>query len=177
MCPFRVSSCLFVDHKEASAAARAAPIQKFASSTAVAAIAILNELYNGVAPSGGWLARAPAKAATPVHGSGRIAILLDAITRRQMSVSEASTIVARLAVMGLIAGAPAIAGAWIGGLAASRPLAALFLAIGAGAMFEVVDEIGTLLRQDTAKRPMPLPIFAGVAAGMQLLYVTGMLIK
>jgi zinc transporter ZupT len=82
-----------------------------------------------------------------------------------------------LALMGLIAGAPAIAGAWIGGLAASQPLTALFLAIGAGAVFEVVYEIGKLIRQDTAKRPMPLTIFAGVTAGMLLLYVMGMLIK
>ena len=83
----------------------------------------------------------------------------------------------RLALMGLVAGAPAIAGAWIGGLAASQPLTVLFLAIGAGAVFEVVYEIGKLIRQDTAKRPMPLTIFGGVTAGMLMLYITGMLIK
>ncbi|MEP7190672.1 MAG: hypothetical protein ABI901_15895 [Roseiflexaceae bacterium] len=71
-----------------------------------------------------------------------------------------------LAVMGLIAGA------WIGRLAASRPLTALFLAIGAGAVFAVADAIGTLIRQDTAKRPMPLTIFTGVTVGL-LLYGTG----
>ena len=59
------------------------------------------------------------------------------------------------------------------GLAASRPLTALFLAIGAGAVFEVVYEIGKLIQQDTAKRPMPLTTFAGVTAGMLLLYITG----
>lgn len=79
--------------------------------------------------------------------------------------------------MGLIGGAPAILGAWIGGLTYSQPLAVLFLAIGAGAVFEVVYEVFKLIRQDAAKRPMPLTIFAGVTVGMLLLYITGLLIK
>ncbi len=82
-----------------------------------------------------------------------------------------------LSVMGLIGGAPAIAGTWIGGLTYSQPLAVLFLAIGSGAVFEVVYEIGKLLKKDTAKRPLPLTVFAGVTLGMLLLYVTGVLIK
>lgn len=79
--------------------------------------------------------------------------------------------------MGLIGGVPAIIGAWIGGLSYSQPLAVLFLAVGAGAVFEVVYEIAKLIQQDTARRPMPVTIFAGVTAGMLLLYVTGLLIK
>lgn len=82
-----------------------------------------------------------------------------------------------LALLGLIGGGPAIVGAWIGGLISSPPLAVLFLAIGAGAVFEVVYEISKLLRQDLAKRPMPMTVFAGVTAGMLLLYVTGVVIK
>jgi zinc transporter, ZIP family len=79
--------------------------------------------------------------------------------------------------MGLIGGAPAVIGAWIGGLSYSQPLAVLFLAIGAGAVFEVVYEIGKLIQKDIAKRPMPVTVFAGVTVGMLLLYVTGLLIK
>ncbi|MBI5305631.1 MAG: metal transporter [Chloroflexi bacterium] len=79
--------------------------------------------------------------------------------------------------MGFIGGAPAIIGAWIGGLNFSQPLAVLFLAIGAGAVFEVAYEIAKLVHKDTAKRPMPLTVFAGVTAGMLLLYVTGWFIK
>jgi zinc transporter, ZIP family len=79
--------------------------------------------------------------------------------------------------MGLIGGAPAILGAWIGGLTYSQPLAVLFLAIGAGAVFEVVYEIFKLIYKDAVKRPMPVTIFAGVTVGMLLLYVTGLLIK
>jgi len=82
-----------------------------------------------------------------------------------------------LAWMGLIGGVPAVIGAWVGGLTYSQPLAVLFLAIGAGAVFEVVYEIGKLIQRDAIKRPMPLTIFSGVTAGMLLLYVTGLLIK
>jgi zinc transporter, ZIP family len=84
---------------------------------------------------------------------------------------------ANLLWMGLIGGAPAVVGAWIGGLSYSQPLAVLFLAIGAGAVFEVVYEIAKLIQKDAAKRPMPVTIFAGVTVGMLLLYVTGLLIK
>jgi len=83
----------------------------------------------------------------------------------------------KLAVMGLIGGAPAIVGAWIGGLVYSQVLAVLFLAIGAGAVFEVVYEIARLIQKDTARRPMPLTVFSGVTVGMLMLYVAGVLIK
>ena len=87
------------------------------------------------------------------------------------------TSLSSLAWLGLIGGAPAIAGGWIGGLIYSKPLAVAFLAIGAGAVFEVAYEIAKLIQKDAAKRPMPLTIFAGVTVGMLLLYVTGLLIK
>ncbi|MBL8057359.1 MAG: hypothetical protein JNK29_11700 [Anaerolineales bacterium] len=83
----------------------------------------------------------------------------------------------RLAGMGLLGGGPAILGAWVGGLSYSAPLAVLFLAIGAGAVFEVVYEIAKLIQKDTAKRPMPLTVFLGVTVGLLLLYLTGLLIK
>jgi zinc transporter ZupT len=79
--------------------------------------------------------------------------------------------------MGLIGGAPAIVGAWIGGVSFSQPLAVIFLAIGAGAVFEVVYEIAKLIQKELVKHPMPLTVFTGVTTGMLLLYVTGLLIK
>ena len=83
----------------------------------------------------------------------------------------------RLGLMGLIGGAPAILGAWIGGYTPSPFLAVLFLAIGTGAIFEVVYEITKLIQRDTSKQPMPLTVFSGVLTGMLLLWVTGLLIK
>lgn len=82
-----------------------------------------------------------------------------------------------LALMGLVGGAPAILGAWIGGFAPSPTLAVLFLAIGAGAIFQVVYEIVKIIQKDTVKQAMPGTVFSGVLAGMLLLWVTGLLIK
>jgi ZIP family zinc transporter len=83
----------------------------------------------------------------------------------------------QLALMGLVGGAPAVVGAWIGGFAPLPTLAVLFLAIGTGAIFEVVYEIAKLIQKDTLRRPMPLTVFSGIVAGMLLLWVTGLLIK
>jgi ZIP family zinc transporter len=82
-----------------------------------------------------------------------------------------------LALLGLLGGGPAVIGAWIGGFAPSPTLAVFFLAIGAGAIFQVTYEIAKLIRKDTAREPMPLTVFSGVVAGMLLLWVTGLLIK
>ena len=83
----------------------------------------------------------------------------------------------RLALMGLIGGAPAIVGAWIGGFTPSPFLAVLFLAIGAGAIFEVIYEIAKLIQKDMQRDSMPMTVFSGVLTGMLLLWVTGLLIK
>ncbi len=45
-------------------------------------------------------------------------------------------------MLALIAGAPAIAGAWIGGFTGSDLLGVLFFAAAAGAAFQVVMEVG-----------------------------------
>lgn len=83
----------------------------------------------------------------------------------------------QLALLGLLGGAPAIVGAWIGGYTPSPFLAVLFLAIGAGAIFQVAVEIGRMIQKDSAKQPMPGFIFSGVLTGMLMLWVTGIFIK
>lgn len=85
--------------------------------------------------------------------------------------------VGSLALMGLVGGAPAILGAWIGGFAPNAALAVLFLAVGTGAVFEVVYEIAKLIQKDTARQSMPITVFSGLVTGMLLLWVTGLLIK
>lgn len=82
-----------------------------------------------------------------------------------------------LLLLGLIGGAPAIVGAWVGGLSYSPVLAVLFLSIGAGAVLQVAYQIGKMVRRDNAKRPMPFTLLAGVLAGMMVLYMTGLIIK
>lgn len=81
-----------------------------------------------------------------------------------------------LGMMGAIAGIPTIAGAWIGGFSYSPIAAALFLALGAGAILEVVLEVGRLVQ-----REWPQGIFeplnaAGVALGLLLMYGTALLV-
>lgn len=83
----------------------------------------------------------------------------------------------QLGLMGLIGGAPATIGAWMGAFSPSPTLAVLFLAIGTGAVFEVVYEIAKLIQKDTARQPKPMTVFSGLLAGMLLLWVTGMLVK
>ena len=86
----------------------------------------------------------------------------------------------KLAWLGLIGGAPAIVGAWVGGLVHSPPLSILFLAIGAGAVFQVAYEIGRKLvwvKGGGALQKRPLFAFGGVLAGMLALYITGLAIK
>lgn len=82
-----------------------------------------------------------------------------------------------LAMMGLVGGAPAIVGAWIGGFSPSPTLAVLFLAIGTGAVFEVVYEIAKLIKKDKTHETMPVTVFSGIMVGMLLLWVTGVLVK
>jgi len=82
-----------------------------------------------------------------------------------------------LAWMGLVAGAPAIIGCWIGGFTYSRPLSLLFLAIGAGAVFQVAWEIAKMVRPKLDTGNAPFLAFSGVTAGMAALYITGLLVK
>jgi zinc transporter ZupT len=83
----------------------------------------------------------------------------------------------RLILLGLTAGAPAILGAWIGGYAPSPLLAVVFLAIGAGAIFQVVYQIWRLLQRDASAQGLSPLVYTGVVAGMLLLWITGLLIK
>jgi len=83
----------------------------------------------------------------------------------------------KLALMGLIAGLPANLGCYLGGFNYFRPLAVLFFAIGAGAVFQVAWAIAKLLMKDHARTPRPVAAFGGLVAGMAALWVTGLLIK
>ena len=86
--------------------------------------------------------------------------------------------VADLVRLGLIGGAPTIAGAWLGGLLYSPVWSVVFLAIGAGAIAQVVAQIA---RQLAGERPV-LAFFstraalAGLVCGFAIMYSTGMLV-
>ncbi len=82
----------------------------------------------------------------------------------------------RLTALALIAGAPAILGAWIGGFVTSDVLGVLFFAGAAGAALQVVVEV---VRYVARKAPGGLGsrhVLGGYLAGIAVMYVTGLLI-
>jgi zinc transporter ZupT len=82
----------------------------------------------------------------------------------------------RLALLGLLAGAPAILGAWAGASAFNPSLAAFMFGLGAGAIARVVVQIAPSVRDDDGRLLHPLGA-AGLAAGLALMYVTSLLIS
>jgi zinc transporter, ZIP family len=81
----------------------------------------------------------------------------------------------RAAALALIAGAPAIVGAWIGGFTGSDLLGVLFFAAAAGAAFQVVIEVGRYIAR-TAPGGLSSPhVIGGFVAGLAVMYLTGLL--
>jgi zinc transporter ZupT len=83
---------------------------------------------------------------------------------------------ARLAVLGLIAGAPAIVGAFVGASVNNAELSTLLLGLGVGAIVQVIVQLAPLLR-DAAGRVLHPDSVAGLLAGMAALYLTGLLVS
>jgi len=84
--------------------------------------------------------------------------------------------VRRLLLLGLIAGAPAVLGAWIGASAFNPSLVALLLGVGAGAIVQVIMQLVPSIRDATGRALNPASAL-GVLAGMAALYLTGLLVS
>jgi zinc transporter ZupT len=84
--------------------------------------------------------------------------------------------VRRLAALALIAGAPAIPGAWLGGFVTSDVLGVLFFAGAAGAALEVVVEVGRYVARKAPGGLSSGHVLGGYLAGIAIMYVTGLLI-
>jgi len=82
----------------------------------------------------------------------------------------------RLVLLGLLAGAPAILGAWVGASAFDPSLAAFMFGLGAGAIAQVVVQIAPRIRDEAGRLLHPLAV-GGLLAGAATLYVTGLLIS
>ena len=82
----------------------------------------------------------------------------------------------RLAALTLIAGAPAIPGAWIGGFVTSDVLGVLFFAGAAGAALQVVVEVGRYVARKAPGGLGSRHVLGGYLAGIAVMYVTGLLI-
>ena len=80
----------------------------------------------------------------------------------------------------LLAGVPAIFGAWIGGFAFSPFLTALFLGIAVGAIWQVIVEVVGLLRNYAEQDGTPLVSWmnlGGFVLGIAIMYLTAFLVK
>jgi len=83
---------------------------------------------------------------------------------------------ARLLVLGLIAGAPAILGAWIGAAAFDPSLAALLFGVGVGAIARVIVQLAPAMRDREGRLLHPSSVL-GMLAGIAVLYLTGLLVS
>jgi ZIP family zinc transporter len=82
----------------------------------------------------------------------------------------------KLAALGLIAGAPTIFGTWIGGFSYSPTATVLFLAIGAGAIVQVIVVLGRSMGS-RGRSGLTGPLNAvGLVAGLIVMYATGLFV-
>ena len=89
--------------------------------------------------------------------------------------SRAHVAVWQLAGLALIAGAPAIAGTWIGGYASNDVLSPLFFAIAAGAALQVVVEVGRYVARTAPGGLRSGWAMGGFLAGIAAMWATGLL--
>lgn len=78
------------------------------------------------------------------------------------------------AAIGVLAGAPVILGGWIGGLAFSPTLGALFLAIGVGAILQVEWELASMVRR--SGRLGTATNLLGFLLGLVVMYATDLFV-
>lgn len=69
--------------------------------------------------------------------------------------------------LALIAGVPAILGTWIGGFFYSNLLSAVFLAVGVGAILQVIYEVTRLLLKDSARSKSPALSASNLGVSLQ----------
>src|ERR687897_624495 len=87
---------------------------------------------------------------------------------------------AHFAGLALLGGGPAVLGTWIGGFAYSNLASAVLLAVGAGAILQVIHEVTRLLLKDSAKSKTPAlsaPNLGGFTAGVAIMYATALLVS
>ena len=91
-------------------------------------------------------------------------------------IAQDSPSLKNLALAGLLAGAPTIVGAWLGGIAYSPLLGTVCLAVGAGAILQVVGVLYKAVAQEAGETIWSPLNAMGVAAGLLIMYGTGLLV-
>ena len=83
--------------------------------------------------------------------------------------------VGKLAGLGLLAGGPAVLGAWIGAGAYNASIAAFLFGFGAGAITQVIVTLWPTLRDGEGRALHPAAV-TGILGGMALMFATGLLV-
>jgi zinc transporter ZupT len=81
--------------------------------------------------------------------------------------------------LALLAGGPAVIGTWIGAFVFSPFWTAVFLAVGVGAIAQVIYEVGKLIWRSQARAGEPgltWSTYGGLAAGILLMYATALIV-
>jgi len=91
-------------------------------------------------------------------------------------IAQDSPSLRTLALAGLLAGGPTIVGAWLGGLAYSPLLGTVCMAVGAGAILQVVGVLYKAVAQEAGETIWSPLNAMGVAAGLVIMYGTGLLV-
>ena len=81
-----------------------------------------------------------------------------------------------LVALGLLAGAPAVLGAWLGAAAFNTSLAAFLFGFGAGAIVQVIVQLAPSVR-DGAGRVLHPAAVSGILLGMATMFATGLLVS
>jgi zinc transporter ZupT len=104
-----------------------------------------------------------------IHNTTEGLAIVAPLTRTRVSIRH-------LILLGFIGGAPAILGCWMGGFTYSDFWAVFFLAVGAGAIFQVVWTIGRSMMQTPQGSLFSPRNAVGFVTGLLLMYGTALLV-
>jgi len=90
-------------------------------------------------------------------------------------LSDERPTLSRLALLGVIAGSPAMLGAVIGATILNAELAALLIGVGVGAIVQVIQQLIPTIRDASGRALYPASIGA-ILAGVAALYITGLVV-
>lgn len=147
--------------------------QAAAPAVLVAAGIGLHNLGEGVAIGAAYSAGALALGAALVigfalHNTTEGLAIVAPVARERLSVW-------RLIGLGLLAGAPAVLGAWIGSAAYNASVAAFLFGFGAGAIVQVIVQLAPSLRDSEGRLLHPAAV-TGILGGMGVMFATGLLV-
>jgi len=133
----------------------------------------LHNLGEGVAIGAAYSAGALALGAFlvvgfAIHNTTEGLAIVAPLARQRVSLG-------RLVGLGLLAGAPAVLGAWIGAGAYNASIAAFLFGFGAGAIVQVIVTLVPAVRDDDGRALHPAAV-TGILGGMALMFATGLLV-